>query len=375
MRNILYYKGYTQYHNIGDQLINRSLLDYFRKFSKVIVSTGGMPLFYTDALALEAEERSSAYAGNFHMQLVLRALTAVFQKDTRIYFLASPPGDQSTYSFLAGCKYFLSGGLYLLLYLLGVRIIKIGFSIGPLGRMAKAGERFRALFIRHYYVRDSISLRFVQTMGIKQAKLFPDLCWSYQPTTYPQNMDIPSAESPKIMLSFRDGVHSEHSTETYQDSLVSLLSQFVHAHQEQYRFQVSFQVASDATFSEFLYTHIKSFAPVSFMTEQIDLADAFQYQSASLVLTNRLHVALLAAKFGCLPVIVTDIGRHVKIKGIFQDAGLHPLLLDTQQAPTDNLTRLAGILTNRQVYLAKIQQAEKTYAQLSTNIMNHIFSS
>lgn len=373
MPNILFYKGYTQYHNIGDQLINKSLLAFFRQFSRVVVSDKGMPDYYTEILALQETEKSSSQPLEFHLQLLKCAVKAIFSPQQQVYFLASPPGDQSTTSNVTGLKYILSGLFYLLLYLLGVRIIKIGFSLGPLSPLGNIGERFRALFVRYYYVRDSLSLQYAQRLGISQAKIFPDLCWTFQPQTAPLPAQATGLDSrPKVLLSFRSAVHQD-SADGYQQDLLQLIQALVRQNADQYQFEIVYQVASDAAFSQQLHAAIQTDASIHFHDQQLGLANANYYQSAAAVLTNRLHVALLAAKYGCLPIIVTDINKHVKIKGIFIDAGLQSLLLDTQQEAQDITSQLSDILVQRQAHFEQLERAEQHYNTLSNQTINDIF--
>lgn len=373
MPNILYYKGYTQYPNIGDQLINRSLLDYFRKHSKVRLSDGPMPSSYTVELAVTAAERTSTQPGGFHTQLVLAALRSLFRRDSQVYFLASPPGDQTTQSFATGCKYLVTGGFYLLLWLLRVELIKIGFSIGPLGWMAQVGERFRALFVKHYYVRDSISLVYAQHIGIRHAQLFPDLCWSYSPKAG-STPDSGIVAKPKIMLSFREAVHSDSQSATYKEQLLSILQAFIQKHKAAYEFEVVYQVASDAEFSRAIYASTKDLAKVSFLDRQLDLEQASYYHTAVAVLSNRLHVALLAAKFACLPILVTDIKKHVKIQGIFCDAQLEHLLVDSLGERDGAVEQIAFLLSTRAEHLQQLEVSERAYVVQSEEIMKRIFS-
>ncbi|WP_165799032.1 polysaccharide pyruvyl transferase family protein [Sphingobacterium corticibacter] len=376
MNRILYYKGYTQYHNIGDQLINKSLLDHFRKHASIVVSDAKMPDFYLQNLEVTDAERVSKKGKGFHSALVADAFNACFNPQKKVYFLASPPGHQFDNSFVTGCKYVLTGLFYLLLNILGVEIIKIGFSIGPLSSMGKIGERFRAWFVRNYYVRDSISLKYAKGIGVNHAKFFPDLCWSYQPNpetriTTPDG--YPSSALPKVVLSFRSAVHGESAVDAYEQSLVQILERILMTHQDQFHFEIAYQVASDKDFSKQLYETFKSRFPITLRQEQIDLQGAGYYSSADFVLTNRLHVALLAYKFACLPIILTDIQQHAKINGIFSDAGLKELLVDTQKGTPTALTNVAHVLQNKTLLLAKLQSEESAYHQLAINIMSDIF--
>ncbi|MFD2966738.1 polysaccharide pyruvyl transferase family protein [Sphingobacterium bambusae] len=376
MINILYYKGYTQYHNIGDQLINKSLLDHFRRHADVLISDDKMPEFYLESLGASKAECVTQLNQGFHKALIIDSIKSCFDNNRKVYFLASPPGHQFENSFVTGCKYIISGFFYLFLYLLGVRIIKIGFSIGPLSRMGKIGEWFRALFIKNYYVRDSISLDFVHSIGIKKASIFPDLCWSYTPKLN-QKVDSENVlidKRRKIILSFRSAVHGEVKSDSYSQSLLKLLEVLIEKFEEDFVFEIAYQVASDFEFSEQLYKHFEGRNVVHFNKQQIDLSNASYYYSGDYVLTNRLHVALLAYKFNCLPAIVTDMQQHAKINGIFSDAGIGELLIDTNQLTELALSQIEQVLHSKISIMDKFTNVEQSYRKSSDEVMKYIFS-
>ncbi|MCR9063524.1 MAG: polysaccharide pyruvyl transferase family protein [Cytophagales bacterium] len=377
MKRTLFYKGYTQYENIGDLLINKALLNHFRKFCKIIVSDDkGMPEQYVKGLGLNDNERVTSGYSSFYAILLQSAFKNFLIKKEQVYYLASPPGHQFENSFVVGLKYLLSGFYYMFLRVLGVRIIKIGFSIGPLSPMGKIGERFRSKFVNYYFVRDSISLQFVKDLGIQKAEFFPDLCWTYSPSGE-GNLSSPvenGKEKFKIMFSFREAVHSDSSNEEYGEGLLELLKAIVLEYKDAFCFEIVYQVTPDFEFSRLAYDKLGSLGDVSFREKQIHIEEASYYAQAALVLTNRLHVALLAQKFGCLPIIVTDIDKHVKIKGIFTDVKLGTLLIDSNQSMESSLAQFDEILKDRDKLMKELKVAESAQETLSKEKMEFIFS-
>src|SRR5690606_36865099 len=163
-------------------------------------------------------------------------------------------------------------------------------------------------------------------------------------------------------------------SEVYTQSLLTLLESIVLKFKEYYTFEIAYQVASDRSFCELLYAHLKIYQVVSLQDKQIDLIGANYYHTADFVLTNRLHVALLAYKFDCMPVVVTDIEQHAKISGIFRDAQLPELLIDTNQNIEKSISHIALVLREKLVIMSKFNTIEASCQKVSTEIMEQIFS-
>ncbi|GHE39081.1 polysaccharide pyruvyl transferase family protein [Sphingobacterium griseoflavum] len=364
--NILFYQGKTQYSNTGDALINKSLVEHFRPYANILINDKGMPSSYLKELNLKQTELSGEGGIGFISLLIRTAFINLSRKKTRIYYLATPPGHQ----FGGGAKNFIKHCLllvlYLLLSLLRVKIIKIGFSIGPIDKGAEFLERCKSCFVPYYFVRDPLSLALVHRIGIKHASLFPDLAWTYNanPTEVPTDA---------IFISFRNQVVTGMDGSRYASELVHKICDIVISSFSRYKIVIGYQVQEDREFCRSLYNVIKSHRDVEFDDTQILLESAERFSKYSVVLTNRLHVALLGYQYGALPIILSDINKHQKIKGIFEHAEASSLLLDVNTSQTILTNSVNNLVANLATHLRNLESKELQYADLSKKVVRHIF--
>src|SRR5690606_32658641 len=118
---------------------------------------------------------------------------------------------------------------------------------------------------------------------------------------------------------------------------------------------------------------IKKKREVEFYDEQILLSTAEIFSAYKFVLTNRLHVALLAYQYGALPIILSDIKKHMKIKGIFEYAAASPLLLDVNQDKMELVAKTTYLKNNIDANIKSLRMKEEEYEVLTKNIVAEIF--
>jgi polysaccharide pyruvyl transferase WcaK-like protein len=369
--NIVFFQGKTQYENTGDVLINKSLVQLLRNYAAVLVNNKEMPESYVESLGLQPQECITKTGNNFNLRLLQSAFAAAVRKDAaKVYLIAGPPGHQFGNSIKKSFRNVLSGCYFSVLNVLGVKIIKIGFSIGPIGKAIACSEKFRALFTHHYLVRDSMSLRLSQDIGIQKAALFPDLAWLY---ALPKA--VKPAEKRKVILSFRHAVTASGADDLYLTKLKQHLFAMLKSLDDTYEVEVVYQVKRDYDFAKVLFEELGKEIRLSFNEVQVSLENAGEvYGSGVCVLTNRLHVALLSYKYGALPLILTDAKDHLKIKGIYEDANAGALMLDVNSGLNENITQFVSLLQNRQALLHNLNNKEQEYSNLSKKTFEKIFS-
>lgn len=114
---------------------------------------------------------------------------------------------------------------------------------------------------------------------------------------------------------------------------------------------------------------------MDFEEAQITLETAGRaYQNGVAIITNRLHGALLAAKYDVLPLVLSDIDKHLKIKGIYHDAGLHDLLLEASDTNEAILEKVLTLLENRTQIMEQLAQIEQRYHALTMDSMAKVLN-
>lgn len=261
--------------------------------------------------------------------------------------------------------------LFVLYRLLGIHIIRIGFSIGPISKGLAITEFLRGNIVSHYYVRDSKSLFLVKRMGIKKAKICPDMSWLYNQEHQKQINDTNI-----VLLNFRNSRYS-NSTNTFSEDLISqkcheILS-FLQTRMEQdLKVVIAYQVKEDYCYCKFLSTVLRNHFSVTFIEKQMDLEDAAKiYKTVSYTLSNRMHSLLLSYKYGSLPIALVDFKKNTKIVSTFEDCNLQKLLIDINE---ENITQsLSNILYNRQQYYQDILSIENEKCNEIIGCLNSIF--
>jgi len=368
MRNILFYQGKTQYSNTGDALINKSLIAHFRSKAKVYFSDRNIPKNYLEQLELLDSELTGLTGISFVFHTILYSLKSTFKPDIKVYYLATVPGHQFGAGFKNAVKQLCLFFMYMLLYISGVKIIKIGFSIGPIDRAASILEKMKSFFIPYYYVRDPVSLKLVHDIGIKKAKFFPDLAWTYSVPL------INNVADKVIFISFRTQVLSGNGVDNYSKELEDKLELLLNSCFIDYKIVIGYQVEEDKDFCKYLYNKLKTSRDVLFIEEQISLSDAHLYAQFRYLLTNRLHVGLLGFQYGSLPLILSDVKKHLKIKGIFEDAKSDHLLLDIKEENSKLVIDCNKIMKNYDINYKDLVSEKEKYKLKSVEIINNIFS-
>ncbi|WP_200979287.1 polysaccharide pyruvyl transferase family protein [Echinicola sp. 20G] len=366
----IYFQGNTQFENTGDVLINKSLLEIFRLYGNIVLNDQKLPNYYKEALKLKPEEYSTTGQGGFYNQLFRNAFKSIFRKESKVVMVAGPPGHVFGNSSKKIKKNLEYSVFLFLLKIMGVKIIRLGFSMGPIGQQQAISERIRSWFTHHYWVRDSISLQLAHQIGIQKAQYFPDLAWMYSAN----GVDLSKANKSEIIFSFRDGIYKDDSGDNYTDQLTQNLMYLIGHLKDRYRIKITYQVLQDYAFCKALYEKLlEKGCEVTFIEKQITLDNAGEaYKDGVAIITNRLHGALLAAKYDVLPIVMTDVDKHLKIKGIYQDAGLDELLLDANLSNEELLQQINLLLLKREAIIQKLDEVEKQYHVYSMDNMDKI---
>ena len=365
-----YFQGNTQFENTGDVLINKSLIELFRTHGNVVINDEKLPGFYKEALNLASHEKSSSNKGSFYKQLFQKAWASLFKKGQKVIMVAGPPGHifgNSNKKIRKNMEYTAD---LIALQLLRVKIVRMGFSMGPIGKKQAVSERIRAWFTHHYWVRDSISLSLAHEIGIPKARFFPDLAWTYHAN------GVDQAQKEEIIFSFRDAIYKDDDGQRYKNALVERLMFIIDHLKDRYKLKITYQVLGDYAFCKELHETLRAKGyEVDFEEAQITLETAGRaYQNGVAIITNRLHGALLAAKYDVLPLVLSDIDKHLKIKGIYHDAGLHDLLLEASDTNEAILEKVLTLLENRTQIMEQLAQIEQRYHALTMDSMAKVLN-
>jgi polysaccharide pyruvyl transferase WcaK-like protein len=361
-KNVVFYTVHTQYVNLGDLVINKTLLRELRRHGRLIVNDQKAPDWFFKELEIAPEERASQYNVKFDHLILLFAFIRLFQRNKKTYLVLGPGHIYNEQKKLK-LKPVLRSVLDLCLFrAVGIRVCRFGVSIGPFLPLAQVAERWRAKLMYFYSVRDSISEDYAHKLGIKKVEKFPDLAWLMEVKNLTNTQNQTRLENDYVIFSFREASHKLDNPTVYKENLYPVLDTIANLMCGKLAKQlvVSYQVEFDYKVCKEIRDRYREQHEVIFLEDKIDEQSMQNlYSHASLVFSNRLHVLIFAMTHGAIPIAVIDTEKHSKVAGIFSDAGLMNLVVDIQDtqfnvealleiiADTDRVKEKIKLLLNR----------------------------
>jgi polysaccharide pyruvyl transferase WcaK-like protein len=374
MRNRVHFIPASQVENLGDQLINAALLEAFRHHAEVVINDLDAPRWFIDAIARPGDALfSSKEDGRFSLSLARQVLLERLRGDKVRNFVVLPPGHTSRHG--ARQARFALGryARLLLLRVLGCRIVRVGFSIGPFDRLNAIVESVGSRAFTYYGLRDRESLALATRYRFHRPRYFPDLAWGAHGGRRPG----PAApEDGPVVLSFRSNafgqVHSSDYLLPIRQRLRALLAIPQLARRQ---IVIAYQVEADREPSRELCDDLRaSGLRVEFQTERMGLRQAAAlYRGAACVLSNRLHVLLLAAQCGSLPIALVMAQDNAKITSILSDNDLEALAVRLDEEESAAAHSLQGILANRSRFLERLDRAAMENGRANEDAMALLF--
>lgn len=331
----------TQFDNLGDALINRELFKICAEQGTVIVCTSGVPSDFIAWLRLEdiPEVRVIAGKWRFFLQIFISAFFSVFRKKN-VFFVQNPGGYIGEISLRALVTKRIKAVFISMLRGVGVRSILLGASYEGLGARNLKAVRWLSEALSVHAVRDNDSRDYCQANGIHVSGVLPDLAFNLSSSEY-----RPKLRGRTCIVSLRDPKDS-----SFCDSLVLKLKK---------AFQggcfgsvlLTYQVQRDGHFME-RFREMLLDAGVPVEGGAVPLLAGIEenlscYSSAGLVVSNRLHVLLLAWRAATPAIAVVKMGDNRKIVGIYEDAGFGGYCLRSEDDP-EALARLVGHMANEE---------------------------
>jgi polysaccharide pyruvyl transferase WcaK-like protein len=374
MMTRIYFQPASQVDNVGDLLINLATMRALRPYGTVVVNDLRSPGWFIDAIGAGGDQRASQlFRHNFHVSLALRLIRQRLGREQVRDFLVLAPGHTARKGKREAAVAFIWYTKLLVLRVLGCTIVRAGFSIGPFDRLNAWVESYGTRAFSVYGVRDSQSLALARRHGFSRPSYFPDLAWAYRPEVAqgPPRPDRP------IVLSFRSNafgkVHDGAYLAPILDRLRSLLSAPLLSSRP---IVVAFQVESDGPAARGIFDGLRrSGFPVELRTSVLSLDEAARvYADAWCVISNRLHVLLLALQSGTLPIALADSKDNIKITSILNDNNLEELVVSLNQGVTSSVTRLRSILGMRAAILARLADVRDRNAQRVEEGFERVFN-
>lgn len=287
----------AQYENLGDLVLRREALDLLADGAPVdLLVADDTPGWWVDVVAAPAGPRSLGDGRTWSRRL-LRARRG----DVLVYAAGAFPLARRQ-----APREVVQLALAVLLRLRGVRVVRLPRSVrGEYSRLTGAVYRLACRVAGPARWRDRRSLALVGA-----GRLVPDLALRRGPTW---EDGVPR---PLLVVSMR-GDRPEESGE----ALLALVRRLATARDltPVVVSQVQFDDAAALSLAERLGAKVLTWEPADAEAGEKRLGDL--YAQASIVVSNRLHVIMLAASRGALPVC-PDPGPNPKVVGACEAAGI-----------------------------------------------------
>lgn len=322
----------TQFENAGDCVILRELIRLLSERGDVKIDLGrhGTPQRFVDQVSSAAPAHRLLRAVK---SISAPMLMARLRGRRCFWFLV--PGHKTLgsrpVSPLSECLRDLP---LLLASACGVRICQLGASFDGLStsELKAWTRRRRRLFLLS--PRDSASAKYLESHGIRCDPCIPDLAFNLFVHAPPYH-DRRAGPDRTVCISFRSDQYAGQ-----EDDAVAVTRAVWRSVSRDTRWTSVAQVARDVGAMESVLRRLQDsqvqVEPVLDLHADVESCLAF-YRDVSLVVSNRLHVLLMAASQGARILAVAEGPGRAKLRGMLGDIGLEGAILDMHA-----LDRLGG---------------------------------
>lgn len=369
-----YYNPITQYENMGDLLINKSLLDLLRPYGTIIIDDLNKPKWFIDKLKRQQDIIVSERCPNWTGKYLEDHLLKNRHPDDECYQIFVP-GDKSRKGFkkaLSSLDHF-----YKLVRQKkgGCKSIRLGFSLGDFDAANLITESFYSSAFYAYGIRDSLSMRRARTFRFRNTFYFPDLAWAYQESNH--SASNPFNEGGKyIVLSFRaNKVRTAHEPAYLVPVIAKLKTLLKTTLFDGAKIVISYQVAFDRDACMQLRDALQNDLNVYFLDKLLSIEEAVSlYRGAELTISNRLHVLLLAAVSEGLAIPFVNAGHNKKITGIYRDNDLFDIVIDYTENDTTMLEKIQDSVAAKETILKRLATKKSENITHIKDTLNAILS-
>lgn len=365
--NIIYYQTKTKFDNTGDALINRALIETLRKYGVLKCNCSDeIPEKFISELGIRESEKINVKNEIGFLLSILRDSRIAKKHGNKVY-IVSGLGHNYGRSLKKCIRNIVASLIFLIYKIYEVKTVRIGMSIGPISRMLGITEKIRSVFIDYYYVRDTKSLELCHRIGIKKAKMCPDMSWLYD-----FDGERHANDNNDICINLR-GTVDFNADEDYQEKVIKKCDEIIaNLYRDGAKLYFCYQVLEDKDFCNYIYDRFKKKYNSELIEQQLGLDDASEiYSKCTYNISNRLHSLLLGYKYGALPIALLDQKKNFKIQQTMVDSGLGELSIDVYSDSSNNAERISQ---QKNDFASKLFEVEKKRQEEILTILEYIFN-
>ena len=350
-------------------MINKALLDTLRNFGQLKCNCSKeIPDYFIKELGIQDSERIDSESELGFVLGILKDAKNSKKNNSKV-FIVSGLGHNSGGSPKKCIRNIIASLIFIVYRAFGVKTIRIGTSIGPITKLLAVTENFRGKFIDYYYVRDTKSLKLCHDIGIKNAKLCPDMSWLYD-----LNGKRELLKNNNICVNLKSTVVSSSDGEDkyYQQKMVETCGKILEKlYSEGSTVYFCYQVLEDKDYCSYVYSQFKDKYNCQLIEEQMRLDNAEDiYAKCAYNISNRMHSLLLGYKYGSLPIALIDQEKHTKIQQTMVDSNIEELSIDVYNSKPEQID---NIIANKERLAEMVFKAEKDRQEEIIDVLKNIF--
>ena len=346
---ISFFSPKTQFENLGDALINGELIELISENSEVIIDSSRSPKGFIDNLKVNPDKKLQVMNSNFLLFLI-KLISSRLIKRLDCYYFLSPGGYVGELSVFQFIQQLFNNTLLSFLSIIGVKICLVGVSYERLGNRYINILKFRSKLLHIHLVRDNITKKYLKAKSIRITGTCPDLAFSIF-----RNKPKPPHPTKSVVLSFRTD-QDPQQLECIDKFLYSIKGELEKASRIRLYCQVDRDLDGLNALAIKLSSNLKNVDTSVIKVNSLDKAlDVFK--GGHIVISNRLHVLLLAASQNCKIYPCFYKGFNQKLIGLF----------------SDNLSK-ESVLVNLESPELYIDYSENTVNKLETTSTSKVLS-
>ena len=322
----------TQFDNAGDALIIRELINLISGRATPCIYLGRAPDAFVNMLELEKLSSVTVHRTRAYVGACVDMLSARARGECCYYFL-TPGGLIGEKTVKQTVIETLRLAIMAVLALSGVKICQLGFSLEKVGNRHARLLRWRSKLLSVCAPRDSASVALARNLGIRTTGMSVDL--SLNLFSLPR---VGSRRSGVIALSFR--IDKDELARARAMQFVEALCDTM---DESCRIICVAQVGRDVPFMKEIYEHVSSLwsGNSDFIDCHESVGGAVEvYGMCEAVISNRLHVLLLALYAYASPVAWVNPDVDSKIFSVFEMLGISEFAVTAEQCVPGDVLKL-----------------------------------
>lgn len=350
----------TQYDNVGDLLINRCLIQEVSKHCTVYLDTKNVPRSFVKHLLVNSEIQELSTVTDISLKGKGAILLPVYRRFNFDYLFKSPGPFGDIKTFNAYLKNLFFWWIFKAMNYRSCKSYLIGSDLVLNSEYDRKFHRLLSSQVEMSFVRSDRNIELLNAQGIKNVAYIPDMCFLMSQYV------TKSVNKKKVGVSFRD-----LENPLLNEKLLILVKTFISYHlSEGFEVVIFHQVERDSEFNSFLYESCKDLGVISLRQDNLGFDEIAFYNDMYSVVSNRLHVLLLAQMFGTIPIaMLDDHAKTSKIHNIYDSIGLSELVFtDPKEFEPDKIYKEADLL------VAKIESINTAQCQLASDIILKVVS-